>query len=118
MRKFFGFIVMSGVLSLVASGCALSGGDETTPGEQAAQYGFTRDSAGEAVQTDRSSLGDFSPAQTFDHTLPSKTQQVGAEIDPQEVSCAGACNANVCVCSGDLDCCIIGCSLCWQIVVN
>lgn len=116
MRKFFSAVIMSGVLSIVASGCALSGSDESTPGTQASQYGFTRDSTGQAVRTDLGSLDHFTPAQSFDHTLASKSQQATTDIDPQDVSCSGACDANICVCSGDLDCCIVGCSICWAIV--
>lgn len=112
MRKFFVFAVMSGVLGLVAPGCALSTSEEP----QTSQYGFTRDSTGQARQTDPASLDNFTPAQSFDHTLASKSELAATEVDPQALACAGACDANTCVCIGDFDCCLAGCILCWEVV--
>jgi hypothetical protein len=110
MRKWFVFVVMSGVLGSVVSGCAV----DTTEDSQTSQYGFTRDSTGQVKQTDTASLGDFTPAQSFEHSLAS--EPAATAIDPRSVACSGACDADVCVCTGDLDCCIIGCTLCWELV--
>ena len=112
MRKFFVFVVMSGVLGFVAPGCALSTGDEP----QGSQYGFTRDSTGQARQTDPASLGNFTPAQSFDHSIASKSESAATEVDGQAVACFGVCDANTCVCSGDFDCCLAGCIACWAVV--
>ncbi|HEX7836906.1 MAG TPA: hypothetical protein VF469_05555 [Kofleriaceae bacterium] len=109
MRKFFSAVVMTGVLSLVASGCALS-----TSEDASSQHQFTRDSSGKVVQTNASSLDNFTPTQSFERSLSSKGEQAATptEIDPQVDSCGGACTRDVCVCVGDLDCCIIGCTIC------
>lgn len=112
MRKLLSLVVMSGTLALAGSGCAVSPGDD--PAAQTS-YGFVRDSAGQPKRTDATLLEDFTPAQAFDRSVPSGHDPSATEVDPQSVSCSGVCDANVCVCSGDLDCCIIGCILCWEL---
>lgn len=108
MRNVFNLVIMSSVLSFVVSGCAVSPGEKSTP---ETQYGFTQDSTGQLVQTDVDSLGNFSPTQTFDHSLASEGEQavLGGEPVP---ACFGSCNATSCSCFGDFDCCVVGCSIC------
>jgi len=109
MRHLLAMLVISGVV--LASGCATAPED---PGSEAqpADFGFTKDSAGQAVRADVSSLSDFAPKSSFDRT----TEQIVTDEDEAAGSCSGACNANVCVCSGDFDCCVIGCVICWEVL--
>ena len=110
MRKLFVFVVMSTLA--IASGCGVDTRPQTTADDPTLQHEFTRDTAGRAVPANASVLEDFNPRQSFDHTIPSKEPSVTAE----GFSCAGVCDAEICVCIGDLDCCIIGCVLCWEIL--
>lgn len=112
MRTLFSLVFVSGVV--LASGCAT---DPVDPGSQSSSeedYGFLKDTSGRAVHTDLSSLRKFTPENGFDR---GPAQSATAE-DAAAGSCSGVCNANVCVCSGDLDCCIVGCVVCWEVLQN
>jgi hypothetical protein len=106
MRKLVGVVVLS---LLAVAGCGVS---PSQPSDPDAQHEFTRDTAGRAVPASASVLADFQPAHGFDHSIPSEP----AVTDSESLSCSGACDANTCVCFGDLDCCIVGCVLCWEVI--
>jgi hypothetical protein len=114
MRKFLVLVVVSGVLGFIAPGCAVSTSEETLE-PQSSEYTFTRDVSGRAVPSETVPLDDFSPVESFDRSFGAEDIQSATEIEAELNSCSGACNANVCVCSGDLACCIIGCSLCFEV---
>ena len=105
MRKLFAVVVMT---VLAAAGCGVS----PEPSAPDAQHEFTRDTTGQAVAANASVLADFQPAHAFDHSIPSEP----AATDSASLSCSGVCDANTCVCFGDLDCCIVGCVLCWEVI--
>lgn len=96
-------VVMSCILGFFAVGCGASP-EET-------EHGFTRDDSGGAIPVDSSSLDGVSYAESFEHSESGKDQ-----IADAAASCSGACNANTCVCSGDFECCLIGCIICWEVV--
>jgi len=100
MRNSLVFVVMSSLIAM--TGCAAD-----APSTADDTHGFTRGADGEAVQANVSELAEAT--QAFDHEMP--RDSVAAESDA--VSCSGACNANVCVCSGDFNCCAIGCGICF-----
>jgi len=109
MRK-LAFLVVSGVLGFVVPGCTVS------PTDEPAQHGFARDATGQPVQANVSALDDFSPAEAFDHTLSNGSEQIAPTPGSQDLTCSGACNATTCVCSGDFNCCVAGCTACWQVL--
>jgi hypothetical protein len=115
MRKFLVLVVMSGVLGFIAPGCGVSTSEEVTLEPQSSEYGFTRDSSGRAVPSETVALDEFSALESFDRSPGVKDLQSATEIEGGVGSCSGACNANVCVCSGDLQCCIVGCGLCFEL---
>jgi hypothetical protein len=99
---------MSSVLGFFLQGCVLSSSEKPTP---EAQYAFTQGPTGQLVQADVDALDSFTPTQTFDHSLASKSEQavLGGEPVP---GCFGSCNSTSCSCVGDFDCCVAGCSIC------
>lgn len=108
MRK-LGFAV---TCLLAAAGCGVSPSEPSDQDVQPLQHEFTRDATGRAVSANASVLEDFQPAHAFDHSIPSEPSLT----DSASQSCSGACDADTCVCVGDLDCCIVGCVLCWEVV--
>jgi hypothetical protein len=108
MRNLLAVLVLSG---LALAGCAADPVGDPGAEAQTSDYGFTKDLAGKPIATDVESVGPFSPQNSFDRTA----EQIVAD-EAAAASCSGACNANVCVCSGDFDCCIIGCVICWEVL--
>jgi hypothetical protein len=109
MSKLFVLVVMTALA--IASGCGV---DARSPAaDDPTQHEFTRDLAGGAVPANASVLEEFTPLQSFDHTMPS-AELNAAEAEDQV--CAGACDSDICVCVGDFDCCVVGCILCWEIL--
>lgn len=102
MRKSLVFVVMSSLIAMV--GCAAD-----TPSTTDDTHGFTRGADGQAVEANVSELAQ--PTQAFDHDMPRAT----VEAEAAAVSCSGVCNANVCVCSGDFNCCVVGCVICFEV---
>ena len=112
MRKSMLCLIMGSLLAV--TGCSLSASEP--PPDTQSDYSFTRDGNGQAVQASVSTR-DFEPAQSFDHSLTSEREDAAAGLTaPQD--CSGVCDANTCLCSGDLNCCIVGCGLCFILVAN
>lgn len=88
-------------------------------GIEAEEHEFTRSpdevsAAALASQEMRSFVSDGQTAQVEGQL--SASAATGEVMTEAAASCSGACNGTTCICTGDLDCCLVGCTICWAVV--